>query len=226
MLVTHTTTMGEFARLLGDNPDEVNILTKEILIGVTNFFRDAPFFEKLKYNAIYKIVERADESEPIRVWSAGCSTGEEAYSIAILFQEVMEELQVKRDVKIFATDVDSWAIEQAAKGVFSENIIDDVTPDRLARFFIRQNDQYLISKQIRRMIVFAPHNMFSDPPFGKLDMICCRNVMIYFQPVLRRGGGTAGGRPAGAPCARRNGGGKRAHRPADPGKDAGCRGWH
>lgn len=187
MLVTHTSTLAEFARLLGDNSEEVNILTKEILIGVTNFFRDAPFFEKLKYNAIYKIVERTAENDPIRVWSAGCSTGEEAYSIAILFQETMEELQVKRDVKIFATDVDSRAIEQAGKGVFSENIIDDVTPDRLARFFIKQNDQYIISKQIRRMIVFAPHNMFSDPPFGKLDLISCRNVMIYFQPVLRRG---------------------------------------
>ena len=187
MLVTHTATLNDSARLLGDSAEEVNILVKEILIGVTNFFRDPAFFEKLKYNAIYKIVERANENEPIRVWSAGCSTGEEAYSIAILFREVMEELNVKRDVKIFATDVDSRAIEQAGKGVFSENIIDDVTPDRLAKFFLKLNDQYQISKDIRRMIVFATHNMFSDPPFGKLDLICCRNVMIYFQPVLRRG---------------------------------------
>lgn len=187
MLVTHSNSLTEFAHLLGDSPDEVNILTKEILIGVTNFFRDPAFFEKLKYNAIYKIVERAQENEPIRVWSAGCSTGEEAYSIAILFQEVMDELQVKRDVKIFATDVDGRAIEQAGKGAYSENIIDDVSADRLTRFFTKHNDQYHISKAIRRMIVFATHNMFSDPPFGKLDMISCRNVMIYFQPVLRRG---------------------------------------
>ena len=187
MLVTHSASLTEFARLLGDNPEEIHILIKEILIGVTNFFRDPAFFEKLKYNAIYKIVERARENEPIRIWSAGCSTGEEAYSIAILFQEVMEELQVRRDVKIFATDVDSKAIEQAGKGIYSENIIDDVSADRLAKFFLKQNDQYQISKEIRRMIVFATHNMFSDPPFGKLDMISCRNVMIYFQPVLRRG---------------------------------------
>ena len=187
MLVTHTSSLSEFARLLGDSQEEVNTLVKEILIGVTNFFRDPAFFEKLKYNAIYKIVERAKEDEPIRVWSAGCSTGEEAYSIAILFQEVMDELQVKRDVKIFATDVDSRAIEQAGKGIFSENIIDDVTPDRLAKFFLKVGDQYHISKSIRRMIVFATHNMFSDPPFGKLDLISCRNVMIYFQPVMRRG---------------------------------------
>ncbi len=187
MLVTHSGSLSEFARLLGDSAEEVQILIKEILIGVTNFFRDPDFFEKLKYNAIYKIVDRAKEDEPIRVWSAGCSTGEEAYSIAILFHEVMEELEVKRDVKIFATDVDSRAIEQASRGLYSENIIDDVTPDRLAKFFIKQNDQYQIVKEIRRMIVFATHNMLSDPPFGKLDMISCRNVMIYFQPVLRRG---------------------------------------
>lgn len=187
MLVTHSSTLAEFAHLLGDNPEEVQILAKEILIGVTNFFREPAFFEKLKYNAVYKIVERAKEEEPIRVWSAGCSTGEEAYSIAILFREVMEELNVKRDVKIFATDVDSRAIEQAGKGVFSENIIDDVTPTRLAKYFLKVGDQYQISKDIRRMIVFATHNMFSAPPFGKLDLISCRNVMIYFQPVMRRG---------------------------------------
>ena len=187
MLVTHTSTLAEFARLLGDSPEEVSVLTREIFIGVTNFFRDPAFFEKLKYNAIYKIVEQAKENEPIRVWSAGCSTGEEAYSIAILFQEVMEELQVKRDVKIFATDVDSRALEQAGRGIYSENIIDDITPDRLARYFLKVGDQYQVSKELRRMIVFATHNMFSDPPFGKLDLICCRNVMIYFQPVMRRG---------------------------------------
>lgn len=187
MLVTHTSTLAEFARLLGDSPEEVNILTREIFIGVTSFFRDPAFFEMLKYNAVYKIVERAKEDEPIRVWSAGCSTGEEAYSIAILFKEVMEEMQVQRDVKIFATDVDSRAIEQAGKGVFSENIMDDVSPERLSKFFMKQGEQYHISKDIRRMIIFATHNMFSDPPFGKLDLISCRNVMIYFQPVMRRG---------------------------------------
>ena len=99
----------------------------------------------------------------------------------------MEEMQVKRDVKIFATDVDSRAIEQAGRGIFSENIIDDVSPERLSKYFMKQGDQYHIAKSIRRMIVFATHNMFSDPPFGKLDLISCRNVMIYFQPVMRRG---------------------------------------
>ncbi|MDO5134993.1 MAG: chemotaxis protein CheB [Eubacteriales bacterium] len=187
MIVTHTSSLPEFAKFLGDNEEEVNILIKEILIGVTNFFRDPSFFEELKYNVIYKIVGKAKPSESIRIWSAGCSTGEEAYSIAILFQEVMEELKIQRDVKIFATDVHAGSIERAGKGIYSENIVDDVTPDRLAKFFVKHGDHYHIAKDIRRMIIFAPHNMFSDPPFGKLDMIVCRNVMIYFQPVLRKG---------------------------------------
>ena len=186
MVVTHSMSLAEYARVLDNNPEEVNVLVKEILIGVTNFFRDPAFFEKLKEKALYPIVQNAKEDEPIRVWSAGCSTGEEAYSLAILFQEILEEMHIKRDIKIFATDIDVQAIEQAGKGVFSESIMEDVSPERLARFFIKRNDQYAISKNIRRMIIFAPHNMLSDPPFGKLDLISCRNVMIYFQPVLQR----------------------------------------
>ena len=186
MVVTHSMSLAEYARVLDNSPEEVNVLVKEILIGVTNFFRDPTFFEKLKEKALYPIVQNAREDEPIRVWSAGCSTGEEAYSIAILFAEILEELHVKRDIKIFATDIDVQAIEQAGKGIFAESIIEDVSPERLAKFFIKRNDQYVISKSIRRMIIFAPHNMLSDPPFGKLDLISCRNVMIYFQPVLQR----------------------------------------
>lgn len=186
MVVTHSKSLAEYVNLLEADTEEVRVLVKEILIGVTNFFRDPSFFEKLKYNVIYPIVEHADEKEPIRVWSAGCSTGEEAYSIAILFHEVLEELNAQRDIKIFATDVDTKAIEQAGKGVFSENILDDVSSERLAKYFSKKNEQYHISKEIRRMIIFAPHNMLSDPPFGKLDLISCRNVMIYFQPVLQK----------------------------------------
>lgn len=186
MVVTHSTGLSDYVRLLAENGEEADILVKEILIGVTNFFRDPSFFEKLKLNVIYSIVEHAGEKDPIRVWSAGCSTGEEAYSLAILFRETLEELGVQRDVKIFATDVDSRAIEQAGKGIYPKSILEDVSPERLARFFTKKNDQYIISKEIRRMIIFAPHNMLSDPPFGKLDLICCRNVMIYFQPVLQR----------------------------------------
>ncbi|WP_455138799.1 chemotaxis protein CheB [Thermophilibacter sp.] len=186
LMVTHASSLAEYADKLEASPDETDVLTKEILIGVTSFFRDAPFFEVLKNKVIRSIVSAGSDGDPIRVWSAGCSTGEEAYSIAILFKEVLDELQVRRDVKIFATDIDVRAIEKAGKGVFSESIMEDVTPERLARFFVRRDDTYHIVKDIRQMVIFAPHNMLSDPPFGKLDLISCRNVMIYFQPVLQR----------------------------------------
>lgn len=186
LMVTHTSSLAEYADVLENDTDEVSTLAKEILIGVTSFFRDPAYFEVLKSKVITSIVRNAGENEPIRVWSAGCSTGEEAYSVAILFREVMEELQMKRDVKIFATDIDVKAIEKAGKGTFGESIIEDVTTDRLARYFVKREGTYHIIKDIRQMVIFAPHNMLSDPPFGKLDLICCRNVMIYFQPVLQR----------------------------------------
>ncbi len=186
MVVTHQESLSNYVGFLGDDPDEARILAKEILIGVTNFFRDASYFETLKQTAITSILKKPAGSEPIRVWSAGCSTGEEAYSIAMLFQEVMDELEIKRDVKIFATDVDVDAVEFAGKGVYSSNIMDDIPVERLQRFFIKKGDSYTINKEIRKMIVFAPQNVFQDPPFGKLDMIVCRNVMIYFQPVLQK----------------------------------------
>lgn len=187
MVVTHCPTLSSFVHLLEENQNEVDLLVKDILIGVTKFFRDAEFFEKLKHTVIYNILENSGSTDPIRIWSAGCSTGEEAYSLAILFHEAMDEKKLHRDIKIFATDVDTKAIEQAGKGVFSESIVDDVSAERLARFFIKRNDQYQICKDIRKMIIFAPHNMLSDPPFGKLALICCRNVLIYFQPVLQKG---------------------------------------
>lgn len=186
MVVTKSPNMQDFANLLEQNSTEAELLMKDILIGVTRFFRDSEFFEKLKTTALSKILEHGDPHEPVRIWSAGCSTGEEAYSIAILLKELMEETGIKREIKIFATDIDTQAIEKASKGVFAESISEDITPARLSKYFSEKNDQYSVSKEIRKMIIFAPHNMFSDPPFGKLDLICCRNVLIYFQPVLQK----------------------------------------
>ena len=186
MVVTKSPDMETFAKLLEGNAAEAELLIKDILIGVTRFFRDSEFFEKLKSVALAKILEHGDASEPVRIWSAGCSTGEEAYSLAILMRELMEETGIKREVKIFATDIDTHSIEKASKGEFPESISEDITPVRLSKYFSEKNDLYRISKDIRKMIIFAPHNMFSDPPFGKLDLICCRNVLIYFQPVLQK----------------------------------------
>ena len=186
MIVTHCKTLAEFAQILKQKPEEVKILIKEILIGVTNFFRDPEYFEKLKKDVIYPIIAQSSPEDTIRVWSAGCSTGEEAYSVAILFREAMDELNQYRDIKIFATDIDVAAVSKAGKGVFPESIAEDVNKLRLAKYFTKRESSYHIDKSIRRMIIFATHNMFYDPPFGKLDLIICRNVMIYFQPVLRR----------------------------------------
>jgi two-component system CheB/CheR fusion protein len=186
MTVIHAKTLKDYVSCLENQPDEARILGREILIGVTSFFRDAEFFKLLKTEVITPIITRAGETEPIRIWSVGCSTGEEAYSLAILCREVAETYSIKPDIKIFASDVDTDAIERAGKGEFSESIIDDVSTERLSKFFIKKGDKYVVQKDIRKMIIFAPHNVFQDPPFGKLDLICCRNVMIYFQQVLQK----------------------------------------
>lgn len=186
MVVTHSATLSDFASLLEIDEREAKALGREILIGVTRFFRDEESFQKLKYKAIYDILARTSERETIRVWVAGCSTGEEAYSVAIMFREAMDEQNIRRQVKIFATDVDMQSVEIASKGIYPESIVDDVSADRLMRFFEIRGESYHIVNEIRKMIVFAPHNLFTDPPFGKLDLISCRNVMIYFQPVLQK----------------------------------------
>ena len=186
MVVTHKEKLSDYIEMLEENNEEAKLLGKEILIGVTNFFRDAAYFEKLKRTAIMNILLRSEQSEEIRVWSAGCSTGEEAYSIAILFAEAMEELKMERNVKIFATDVDADAINFASRGVYNDSIVDDVSHERFVKYFNKKGDNYVVSKGIRSMIRFAPHNIFQDPPFGKLDLISCRNVMIYFQTILQK----------------------------------------
>ena len=186
MMITHKDKLSDYVDFLQESAEEVRILSKEVLIGVTSFFRDPDFFQILKEKVITDIVSRDPGSdEAIRVWVAGCSTGEEAYSIAILFSEVMEAMKLRRNIKIFATDLDTEAIVTAGKGVYGDNIVDTVSPLRLSKFFTRRGNTYVINRDIRKMIVFSPHNVFQDPPFGRLDLISCRNMLIYFQPVLQ-----------------------------------------
>ncbi len=186
IVVTHNRNLQEYVKYLSNNPDEARLLAKEVLIGVTGFFRDADYFEVLKDRVIRSLVKESSSSDQIRVWVAGCSTGEEAYSIAILFAEVLEELGIRREVKIFATDLDADAITAAGRGIYGDNIIEDVSVPRLSKYFSRKGNHYIISHEIRKMIVFAQHNVFQDPPFGKLDLISCRNLLIYFQNILQR----------------------------------------
>ncbi|MGI6118115.1 MAG: chemotaxis protein CheB [Bilifractor sp.] len=186
LVVTHNRNLREYVNYLNNNPEEAKLLAKEVLIGVTSFFRDPDYFEVLKESVIRPLVQDSPREKQIRVWVAGCSTGEEAYSIAILFEEVMEELNIHRDVKIFATDLDADSIATAVRGIYGDNIIEDVSVSRLSRFFSRKGNRYVIHHDIRKMIIFAQHNVFQDPPFGRLDLISCRNVLIYFQAVLQR----------------------------------------
>ncbi len=186
IVVTHSSNLQSYVDYLKGNQEEARTLAKEVLIGVTSFFRDADYFEVLKTRVISEIVKKGKASEQIRVWCAGCSTGEEAYSLAILFAEVMEELNIRRDIKIFATDLDADSVQFAGKGVYGENIIEDVSVSRLSRYFTRRGTKYVVNHEIRTMIVFAQHNVFQDPPFGRLDLISCRNLLIYFQTVLQK----------------------------------------
>jgi two-component system, chemotaxis family, CheB/CheR fusion protein len=152
---------------------------------VTRFFRDREVFELLKQNWLPEILDRASGKES-RFWIAGCSTGEEAYTLAILAKEYMLEAGINRDLKIFATDIDRDAVLFAANGVYPDSIAADLPQELLAKYFYRKQDSYQISRNIREMVVFAQHNLIKDPPFTNIDLISCRNLLIYLQPVLQR----------------------------------------
>jgi len=186
MGVTQVDTMLDYLRLLYQDEQEIKTLCKELLIGVTKFFRDVEAFETLSQLVITRIVRSKQESgEPIRVWVVGCSTGEEAYSIAILFAEYFRRIRQTVPIKIFATDIDSHAIDIAALGQYPESVMADLSESRFNLYFIKKNNRYEIKPEIRRMIVFSPHDVTQNPPFGKMDLISCRNLFIYFQNTLQ-----------------------------------------
>lgn len=173
--------MEEYARLLPEEPDELLALGKDLLIGVTQFFRDPQAFETIQKKVIPAIAESRGHERHIRVWVAGCSTGEEAYSLAILFHQFNETLTEPYSVKIFSTDLDKDAVAAASQGIYPEAAVKSLPKPWLRRYFTRNGDFYHIDKDIRRMVVFAPHNMIEDPPFSRLDLIACRNLLIYLQ---------------------------------------------
>jgi two-component system, chemotaxis family, CheB/CheR fusion protein len=176
-----------YVRFLQENPQELGLLFRELLIGVTSFFRDSTPWEKLGTEVIPAILKDRT-SKVIRAWVIGCSTGEEAYSLAIVFKEVLEELKPaqKFSLQIFATDLDGDAIEKARAAVFPANIVADVSPERLNRFFIQVEHGYQVAKPIRDMVIFAPQNLIMDPPFTKMDFVSCRNLLIYLSAELQK----------------------------------------
>jgi two-component system CheB/CheR fusion protein len=174
-----------YVRYLKENPAEVNLLFKELLINVTNFFRDTEAFAALEKAILPQLCKDKPDDYLFRVWVAGCATGEEAYSIAMLLYERMEQSHQALKVQIYSTDLDDDAIATARAGVYPLNIAQDVTPERLRRFFIKDDAGFRVKKEIREMVVFAVQNVIKDPPFTKLDLLSCRNLMIYLEPELQ-----------------------------------------
>ncbi|MBN1341902.1 MAG: PAS domain-containing protein [Phycisphaerae bacterium] len=186
MNVHHIESAEHYTRYLQENPHEIDLLFRELLIGVTSFFRDPDAFEALARTGLPELLASRPDDHTLRVWVPGCSTGEEAYSIAIALRECMDTLGRHLQFQLFATDLDSHAIEVARNGIYPDGIAADVSRQRLRRFFTKQDARYRIKKDVREAVVFASQNVIKDPPFTKLDLISCRNLLIYLDSDLQK----------------------------------------
>lgn len=178
--------LAEYLALLRQNAEEIELLVKEFLVGVTRFFRDESAFEELKLKVIPEILKNKNPQEPIKIWVAGCSTGEEAYSLAILLREHLDRSHMTNDVKIFGSDINRDALEFASRGLYGPAIINQVPANVLGKYFIKEDGKYRVVSPLRKMIVFSHHDLVKDPPFGKIDLVCCRNMLIYVSPELQK----------------------------------------
>jgi chemotaxis methyl-accepting protein methylase len=180
--------LASYVRYLQENSQELDLLFKELLIGVTGFFRDPACWEELRKKILPGLIASRPNGHVLRAWVSGCSTGEEAYSLVMLFKEVMDKLkpQKKITLQVFATDLDKDAIDKARQGVYPENICTDVSPKQISRFFKKEEQGYRVIGEIREMVIFAPQNLIMDPPFTKLDILTCRNLLIYLAPEMQK----------------------------------------
>ena len=186
MMVLRIERLADYARYAEEHPEEVRELYTDLLIGVTSFFRDPASFEALVQLLSVKLDERSDRDHPVRVWVPGCASGEEVYSLAICLFELLQEKQASIPLQLFGTDISEMALERARAGIFPALIADDVSTDRLARFFTKLNGDYQISKSVRESCIFARHDVTRDPPFSNLDLVSCRNVLIYLEQSAQR----------------------------------------
>jgi len=185
MNVRQVTALETYLELLNDDRNEVLTLRRELLIPVTSFFRDTEAFELLSRQVIEPLVAKKQAGESIRVWMAAVSTGEEAYSVAMLFLEAFDQLKHWPTLKIFATDVEQQNVETAGAGTYPESIAAEVSPQQLERFFVKKGNTFVVKNELRQCIVFARHNLLTDPPFTRMDLVVCRNVLIYFRPAAQ-----------------------------------------
>lgn len=188
MAIHGISSMEEYADFLERNASEIDLLFKELLIGVTEFFRDGEAWKSLAGTALQELLAARSAERELRAWCIGCSTGEEPYSLAMVFHETIERLAPSHDfhLQIFATDINPDAIATARRGHFPRSIREHVSPERLERFFTRTESGYRIHENIRDMVLFAQHDIILDPPFTRLDLLICRNLLIYFDPQLQR----------------------------------------
>ncbi len=186
MTVTQCLDVASYITFAKEHPNELDALFRDLLINVTDFFRDADAFSALETLVIKDICENSGPTGTIRVWVPGCSTGEEAYSIAMLLREELERIKIAPRVQIFATDISEGALSLARAGRYPESLLNAVSVERRLKFFTRDGESYVVVKSIREMCVFSPHSLISDPPFSRLDLISCRNLLIYFGPDLQR----------------------------------------
>jgi two-component system, chemotaxis family, CheB/CheR fusion protein len=186
MLATKKEKRADYLTLVRNDPSELDLLYRDLLIGVTSFFRDPEAFEELRTKAFPELARSRRRDAPIRVWVAGCSGGEEAYSLAIALLEYLEEAQIDAPIQLFGTDLSEAAVGRARAGVYPESIAKQVSPERLRRFFVHDRDGYAIAKSVRDLCIFSRQNITRDPPFSHLDLISCRNVLIYLEPATQR----------------------------------------
>lgn len=186
MVLHRVETAEDYEEMLRRSPEEVESLYQDLLINVTSFFRNADAFDTLAAKIFPRLLAGRPPHEPVRVWALGCSTGEEAYSLAMVFAECAEAMESPAQLQIFATDLSASAIEKARAGLYPRSIDQDVSPERLRRFFVEEEGGYRICKTIREQCIFSRHNALTDPPFSRLDFISCRNVLIYLEPVLQQ----------------------------------------
>jgi two-component system, chemotaxis family, CheB/CheR fusion protein len=186
MIANDVNTMEDYIHLLKSSPSEMDVLSKEFMISVTRFFRDPAAFEIIRDKVIPEIVGNKLLIDVLKIWVIGCATGEEAYSLAILIREHLTHINKNIEVKIFASDIDKDALAKASKGKYSENIARDVSEERLNAFFMKEGNAYKVKENIRNMIIFADHDIVHQPPYGKIDLISCRNLLIYLNITLQR----------------------------------------
>ena len=183
MGLNHIDDEARYIELLREQPEEMKRLVKDLLIGVTEFFREPEAFDILAEQAFPELMKHSDADAALRVWVPGCASGEEAYSIAMLFSEQFGAAGLHANLQIFATDIDDEALVKARRGVYSDSGMKNVSAQRRRRFFVKTGDQqHQVSKQLRESVVFAPQNLLSDAPFSKMDLITCRNLLIYLEP--------------------------------------------